>query len=340
MIGSDETRRVALVLAGGNALGAYQAGVYQALHEHGIEPDWIVGTSIGAINGAVIAGNTPERRLSRLAELWRPATAHQGWPDWWQFVPDSWRRTGEAISTMLSGRPGIFAPLGSTLGNTGHGHLAIYDTHPLCTSLAALIDFERLNHGPVRYAAMAVDFDSGEDKVFDSKDHPIAADHIRASAALPPAFPAVSIDGRMFVDGGLSANLPLDPVLSAPGDTPLLCIAIDLLPIAFPRPRSLGEVIGRTQDLVFGVQSRRTVERWRSAYRAGGSHSVHSVALVRLSYTDQEREVAGKAMDFSPRSVRHRWDAGHRDGNAVAEMIADGRIASGASGLGLTEYPL
>ena len=140
----------------------------------------------------------------------------------------------------------------------------------------------------------------------------------------------------MFVDGGLSANLALDAVLSNPGQAPVLCIAVDLLPISSPRPHSLGEMIGRTQDLIFGIQSRRTIERWKAAYATDGAHADHSVTFVRLAYADQGREVAGKAMDFSPKSVRDRWDAGQRDGNALAIRISDGKVVSNAPGFNMS----
>src|ERR1700748_3489232 len=80
----DRCDRVALVLQGGGALGAYQAGVYQALHEAGIEPDWVSGVSIGAINGAIIAGNPPEKRLERLRTFWERITDRKIW----HYTPD------------------------------------------------------------------------------------------------------------------------------------------------------------------------------------------------------------------------------------------------------------
>ncbi len=121
----------------------------------------------------------------------------------------------------------------------------------------------------------------------------------------------------MFVDGGLSANVPLDPVLSSPGETPLLCIAVNLLPAAVPRPRTLGESVGRTQDLIFASQSRRSISHWREIYAVNGDYRDRSVTLIRLAYADQRREVAGKAIDFSPQSVQFRWDAAQRNGLAL-----------------------
>ncbi|WP_354293866.1 patatin-like phospholipase family protein [Sphingomonas sp. 1185] len=253
--------RIALVLAGGNALGAYQAGVYEALHDAGIAPDWIVGTSVGAINGAIIAGNAPEDRLPRLSDLWRPEATDPVGVLGWDAMIDSWRRSGEVIATLLGGRRGLFAPLGIALA--ARDTPALYDTTALACTLARLVDFDRLNDGAVRYMAQAVTLDTGEEVVFDSGRGRIAPDHIRASCAMPPAFPPVAVEGTLYVDGGLSANLPLDPVLARPGDAPLLCIAVDLLPLAGPRPPSIGGMISRTQDLAFAAQSRRTGTRSR-----------------------------------------------------------------------------
>ena len=103
-----DTRQVVLVLQGGGALGAYQAGVYQALHEAGIEPDWVIGTSIGAINASLIAGNEPPDRLARLKEFWRRVEHgpfHQACaPCRWSAA---WRRTG---SPWRAASPSFFKP--------------------------------------------------------------------------------------------------------------------------------------------------------------------------------------------------------------------------------------
>lgn len=322
--------RVALVFAGGNALCAYQAGVWQALAEAVIEPERIVGCSAGAMNGAIIAGNPPERRLDQLATLWRPASDTAG--DSWLDAYDTWRRTGAVVDTMLGGRPGMFAAAGTAvLGSPP----AIYDTAPLGHTLAALVDFDRLNTGPIRYAATAVDLDTGREMVFDTADRRVTLDHIRASGAMPPTFPPVAIDGALHIDGGIAANLPLDPVLAEPGEEPLLCIAVDLLPRWAGRPDTLGDMIGRTQDLIFAAQSRRTLARWQSRYATDPAFAGRSVTLAMLTFDDQQSEIAGKAMDFSPRSVRARWNAGHRDGSALTAAVRSGVAGIGRAGLHL-----
>ena len=331
--------RIALVLGGGNALGAYHGGVYQALDEAGIEPDWVVGTSIGSVNGAIIAGNPRERRLERLRDLWRPAGEPGGWPVPWDMLPEEWRRTSAAITTLLAGHTGFFGPIGSFAtgwsGDAAGGSPALYDTQMLNDTLAALVDFELLNRARPRFSAMTVDIETGEEVVFDTSRQPLSPNHIRASAALLTAYPAVEIDGRLLGDGGLSANLALDPIMSAEDPSPVLCIAADLLPLSSKRPNSFGEVISQMQNLTFAAQSRRSLERWQATFdaRASAGADLPSITLVKLAYSDQEQEVAGKAMDFSPESVRQRWAAGLADGSRLVERLKSGEIALGRPGL-------
>lgn len=328
--------QLVLVLGGGNALGGYQAGVYEALHEAGHEPTWVVGASAGAINGALIAGNPPEHRVARLTEFWQPA-ASESVTSWWPSPAETLRRTGAVMLTMGAGRPGVFGPVGP-LGSwwdpdAAAAIPALFDSKPLAATLARLADFARINAGAIRYTAGAVDLETGKDAVFDTADRLLTPDHVRASAALIPTFPAVEINGRAYADGGLSANLPLDPVLGSPPSGPVLCIAVDLLPLTQRRPRTLGEAAGRSQDLIFAAQSRRTIERWRMAYALDERLQRASVTLARLAYADQDVEVAGKAMDFSPESVRHRWQAGRRDAEALLARLATGEVEVGRAGL-------
>jgi NTE family protein len=327
--------RLALALSGGNALGAYHAGIYQAVEEAGWEPDLIAGTSIGAVTGAILAGNRRDQRLDRLRELWRPAAADTDWPSPLSFGPDSWRRNAAVIQTLLAGQPGLFGPLGSSwIHDPKTGSPALYDTQSMNRTLAALIDFELLNDARPRFIALAIDVESGEEVELDAGRGPLTPDHVRASAALLTTYPAVQVDGRLLGDGGLSANLPLDPVMRTADATPTLCIASDLLPLSSGPPTTLGAVISRMQDLIFAAQSRRTLERWHAALPAGrGLEEVPSITVVRTAYHDQDCEVAGKAMDFSPSSVRMRWDAGLADGRRLIERLNAGEIPIGEPGL-------
>ena len=300
---------VTLVLGGGNALGAFQAGVYEALHESGLLPEWVVGTSIGAINGAVIAGTEPGSRVEALKSLWQPSPLGADVPG----IPmlshwETARRTAAASWTMLAGRSGMFGPPLSSLMTWTCDQPSVFETNQLVDTLERLVDFERLNSGACRFTATAVDLETGDDVVFDTRKNRIEARHIRASAALPIAFPPVEIEGRWLVDGGLSANLPLDPVWSAPTSRPMLCVAVDLMPLGGQGvPRTIGESASRLQDILFAAQSRRSIDRWQTmdANRDGAG-----VSLVRVAYVAQELEVAGKAMDFSGPTIEHRWREG------------------------------
>jgi NTE family protein len=327
-----------LVLGGGNALGAFEAGVYHALHDHDLLPDWIVGASIGAINGGIIAGTAPPRRIEALQNLWRADGTPADWPV--PAIPGgaAWvevaRRTAAVGWTLAAGRPGMFGPLLSALSPWTDAHPSLFETDQMGTMLARLIDVDLLNGGPCRFTATAVDLATGLDVAFDSRDRRIGEAHIRASAALPVVFPAVEIDGQWLVDGGLSANLPLDPVLAAPSTRPMLCIAVDLLPLAQPLPRNLGETAARMQDLVFAAQSRRTIARWQAVH--AGRDDI-AVTLAPVTYADQRIEVAGKALDFSGPTIARRWAAGRAAGEAVVARLAAGSLPIGRPGLHVVE---
>jgi NTE family protein len=304
--------RIALVLSGGNALGAYQAGAYQALNEAGWIPDWVAGASVGAVNGVVLCGNPPEQRVAALEALWRPGS------DAALFHPaaDVARRTGAAALTLAVGQPGLFAPRSlwgpwwNPFGNPEPSSL--YDTTPMAGTLAELVDVATLNSGHPRCSITAVDVETGEDVVFDSATRTLDLGHVRASGALLPAFPPVEVEGRLLGDAGISANLPLDVVLAEPGEEPLLCVAIDLLPLRAPRPATLGDTATRMQDLLFATQSRRALAAWQAIYAAGGAEG-RAVTVLHVAYRGQEREVSGKAFDFSPESVAQRWRSGRED---------------------------
>lgn len=336
MTGSEQRSRhrdfdLILVLGGGNALGAFQGGIYQALHAAGLEPDWVVGASIGAINGALIAGSPVAGRLAALQAFWRPTPVGTGLDmPLFPAAMEVARRTAAVTWTLGAGRPGIFGPLLSSLVPWTDDRPALFETDQLAATLTRSIDFDLLNEGPCRFTATAVDLASGEDVAFDSRERRIDATHIRASAALPVTFPPVEVDGRLMVDAGLSANLPLDPALAEPPSRPTLVIAVDLLPLAQPIPTTLGEMAGRMQDLTFAAQSRRTLARWSAAY--AGRQDM-SIALVRVAYDEQSIEVAGKALDFSGPTIAHRWSAGLEKGRRVIAALEAGAFGIGDAGL-------
>jgi NTE family protein len=216
---ADEIRnanngQVVLVLQGGGALGAYQGGVYQALHDAGIEPDWLIGTSIGAINAAIIAGNAVEDRLPRLQEFWRRVERSSLWG-----VFPAWTGVSDALSswtTLATGIPGFFetnfrAFLGAHVP-LGADHAGYYSTEPLRRTLEELVDFSLINEGHPRLTVGAAHVRSSVMHYFDSRDMTLDPKHIMASGALPPAFPAVRIDGELFWDGGILSNTPAERI--------------------------------------------------------------------------------------------------------------------------------
>jgi len=321
-----------LVLGGGNALGAFEAGVYEALHAHALQPDWIIGTSIGAINAGLILGAAPDRRIATLRNFWRPGILQSMGiaPPWMPPSAETGRRTAAVAWTIGAGRSGLFGPLLSSLTAWTDAPPALFETNQLRATLEGSIDFDLLNAGPCRFTATAVDLETGEDVIFDNRDTRIGPDHIRSSAALPVAFPPVEIDGRWLVDGGISANMALDSILSQPPHRPTLCIAVDLLPLCGPRPATPGEAASRLQDLVFAAQTRRTIARWQAVH---ADRNDISLSLVKLAYTEQAHEVAGKAFDFSPATIEQRWAAGHAAAMRIIARIAAGSLAIGDTGL-------
>lgn len=313
------------MLSGGNALGAYQGGAYAALQEAGWEPDWVVGTSAGANNAAIICGNPPALRVGRLKELWRPDPGFGSFTFPYAAAEEA-RRTFAALTSATMGQPGLFAPnlpYFHRWDDVGGERAAIYDSTPMRDTFVRLVDFDRLNSATPRFTATAIDLETGEDQAFDTSSTIIHPDHLRASSALLPAFPPVRIDGRWYGDGGLSANLPLDPVLADDDDAPLLCVAIDLLPLRGPAPRTFGDSIVRAQDLMFASQSRRTIMAWQRTFdeRVKAGQARH-VTLIHMSYADPAREVSGKAFDFSGASGAARWDAGYADMKSAIDAVS------------------
>ncbi|PAX08082.1 patatin-like phospholipase family protein [Sphingomonas lenta] len=332
---ADRPYRIALVLSGGNALGSWQAGAFEAMAARGLLPDRVSGASIGAVNGAMIVGNPPERAVELLCAFWSPASAR--WPETF----DAWRRTAAVSATLAAGRMDAFTPrpfFGQPWASDGAPSPSLFDTRPLKATLERSVDWDRVNDGPVRFTITAVELESGLDAVFDSERNRLGPDHVRASTALMPAFPPVEIGGRWYVDPGLSANLPADAVLAEPGDAPLLVIALDLLPLSAPKPATFGEATGRLQDLVFAAQTKRAADAWKTVYDLHGP-AAPAVTLARLSYSDQGREVAGKAFDFSPETAGERWAAGAAAMHALIDRLEAGDVPIGEPGLTVVQNP-
>jgi len=330
-----------LVLQGGGALGAYQAGVYEALDAEGYSQDWIAGISIGGINAALIAGNPPERRVERLREFWDIASASVPIPT----VFDS--ETMEPWLTELSanwiaafGVPGFFTPRfpPPLLQPPGTSEaVSFYDTTPLRQTLERLVDFDLINSGPVRLSLGATNVTTGNFCYFDSACHEIRPEHVLASGALPPGFPPVAIEGELYWDGGLVSNTPLQYVLDQETRRDLLIFQVDLFSSHGEPPRTLFDVEARTKDIRFSSRRRANTDKriemrrtkalireliaeappeWLQDPRVRELHGLsqeNAVTVVQLIFRPKHYTSSTKGYEFSRMTMRKRWRAGVED---------------------------
>jgi NTE family protein len=333
-----------LVFQGGGALGAYQSGVFEALQSQGIAPDWLVGTSIGAINAALIAGNPPARRLERLRAFWERVTLNGTvglTPDEWS---GPWFAGLRTWQIMLGGIPGFFKPRVPAPWDlarvTPLAELSFYDTSPLRQTLLDLIDFEYLNRADTRLTLCAVNVTSGELARFDNRHgkRPITPEHIMASGALPPGFAPVLIDGEPYWDGGVYSNTPLDIVLDDAERRDTLCFMVDLWDASEAATGSLGDALKRLKDIQYASRTREHIDdherlqNLRRAVRLLGQRlapkvardpamqqllslgSDHSIDIVHLVMKALPGEDSFRDIDFSGDTLQVRWSAGLRDG--------------------------
>lgn len=336
-------RQVVLVLQGGGALGAFQAGVYQALHERGLEPDWIIGTSIGAINASLIAGNPVAQRMARLTDFWR-RMAHRppfGVPSW---SVQPWTGLGDVAaywSTLLRGIPAFFEPnRGAFLGThvpLGVDAAGFYSTAPLAKTLGELVDFSLIRNGGPRLTVGAAHVRSSTMKYFDSREMPLDVRHVMASGALPPAFPAVRIDGELYWDGGILSNTPTEAIFDDKPRKDSLIFAVHLWNPVGAEPSTIWEVLNRQKDIQYSSRVASHIARQRQLHRM--RHIINDLAkllpedvrnspqaraltaygcptvmhVVRLLAPQLVNENHTKDIDFAHDSIRMRWEAGYEN---------------------------
>jgi NTE family protein len=352
---SKKTNTV-LVLQGGGALGAYQAGVFETLDQSGITLDWVVGTSIGAINAAIIAGNKPEDRLAKLRGFWNAIATDDGLqiPNLFDFgfsqIVKPWSNASRNLSTFIHGVPGFFSPRSNgALGGTVDvdrivptAEVSFYDTSALEVTLNKFIDFDYLNDCYVRLTMCAVNVATAELKCFDSKsDQKITARHIMASGALPPGFAPIEIDGEFYWDGGIYSNTPLDVVLDEQGLDDTLCFMIDLWDPTEALPTSIAAAMTRLKNTQYAsrsterledhkkqLQLRRVIKslgdlvplavRNRADVKALLSQSeLGGVNVVRLVMKALPDDDQFKDIDFSQSTIAARWQAGNADASRM-----------------------
>lgn len=337
-----------LVLQGGGALGAYQAGVYEGLAEAGVVPDWIAGVSIGAINATLIAGNPPERRVARLREFWERVSAQMAF-----IPPASMARMRpmlnqmSAMSALAFGVPGFFSPrmVPPFIALDGSpGALSFYDTQPLKATLEELVDFALLNSSGVRLSLGSVDLRTGNSVYFCSTKMTICADHVLASGSLPPGFPPVEIDGELYWDGGIVSNTPLWYVLDQDPRMNALIFQVDVFSGAGQLPTNLADVQERAKDIQYASKTRFNTSRVKELEELRGSlrrvleklpkalqadpdvqrlarvSNRRAIAMVHFINRHNTCSSSFKDYEFSRATVMELWQGGLAD---VRRSIAD-----------------
>ena len=335
--------QVALVLQGGGALGAYQGGVYEALAEANMEPDWTAGMSIGAINAAIIAGNSPKYRVDRLREFWTEVTSDGPWPSL------SWARGNQARNlfnrlsagmTLTNGAKGFFTTRFVSPWLQASGTIdatSFYDTKPLKHTLLRLIDFDRLNSGTTRFSVGAVNVRTGNFVYFDTTTHTIRPEHIMASCALPPGFPAIEIDGEHYWDGGLVSNTPLQWVVNSLPRRDTLAFQVDLWSARGELPVNMLDVMTREKEIRYSSRTRAGTDQFKHVQKLRravttllgklpeelknspeakllGIEAEHKVYnIVHLIYRAKNHEGHSKDYEFSRLSMEEHWRAGYHD---------------------------
>ena len=337
---------MALVLQGGGALGAYQGGVYEALAEASLHPDWVAGISIGAINAALIAGNAPEMRVGKLRKFWETVTADP-LANW--FVAPvhlggdlvrNWANHWHAAAAAIHGAPGLFTPrpVPAYFAPAGTADAtSFYDTSSLKTTLERLVDFDRINSGEMRFSVGAVNVATGNFVYFDNRTHEIRPEHIMASGALPPGFAAVEIEGELYWDGGVVSNTPLQWVLEGADRQDTLAFQVDLWSARGAIPRTLPEVITRQKEIQYSSRTRASSDQFRKEQKLRSAlaeliaklpehlrgtpeyallepeadRNVYNI--IQLIYRSRHYEGDSKDFEFSSRSMEDHWAAGLSD---------------------------
>jgi NTE family protein len=362
----SQHERHALVLQGGGALGAYQAGVYEALSETPYVPQWVAGVSIGAINAAIIAGNPPKRRVERLREFWLLVSSHVTVrPPPLEDLRAAFNQLS-ALWAATVGVPGFYRPhlLPAPLHPKGsEPALGIYDTDELRRTLERLVDFDLINRRAMRLSVGAVNVETGNSVYFDNFVQRIGPEHIMASGALPPAFAPTLIDGVAYWDGGIVSNTPLQYVLDARHRERLLVLQVDLFSAKGPMPLDLFGVMQRHKDIMYSSRTRYNTDKLveiHNALRAVANlirklppqlrddpdvrhlearSSAPRVDVIHLIYRNRRYERDSKDYEFSRASVLEHWQAGWRDMRRTYEH-PDWLARSGDVDIGVTAYDL
>jgi NTE family protein len=348
-----QKEQIALVLQGGGALGAYQAGAFEALDAGGYCPQWFAGISIGAVNAAIMCGNPPELRVARLRDFWLRVTGGAPAPFDPGGILGAFFADASANLAAAFGAPGFFKPRfppPSPSWPYPPAELSLYDTQPLRDTLAELVDFDLINSKKTRLSVGAVNLRTGNFQYFDNMQQKLGPEHIVASGALPPGFPPVEIDGEMYWDGGLVSNTPLQYILDSSSAMDDLCVfQIDLFSARGPMPSTMLDVAQREKDIRFSSRTRLNTDLLKRAHdlRAAVKRlsakmpakllkdadwlslnefgDVAGVTIVQLIHRRAAYETQSKDYEFSRATMEDHWKAGAAD---VTASLTDPQWAS------------
>jgi NTE family protein len=339
-------KKIGLVLQGGGALGSYQAGVYEALASSEYLPDWVAGISVGAINAAIIVGNTSENRVKRLRSFWEEVTAQTNLlPSMPNGSLAIRRKKSGALTALMFGQSGFFTPRAPKDWLSPGNLLSYYDTSVLKTTLERLVDFDRINSTKdMRLSVGAVNVRTGQFSYFDSAKMTIRPEHVMASSALPPGFPPVEIDGDHYWDGGLFSNTPLEYVLDYSPRRSRLTFQVDLFHAQGRLPTNLDEVSERDKDIRYSSRTNVCSNAFRDKHNVRHAiNELHKLLppelanteqakrlyeygcvtemdIVRLVYRPVEPQGASKTYDFSRSSMEKRWQQGTSDAHTLLHV--------------------
>lgn len=274
--------------------------------------------------------SSPRRQPTGLAAKARPAA----------FFGSSFANFG----TITQGVPGFFLSQSArSVGTpyTGrHRTGGIYTTAPLERTLKELVDFDHLNNNSTRLTVGAVSVRTGEMRYFDSRDMILGPEHVMASGALPPGFPAIRVDREPYWDGGLYSNTPVEVVFDDKPRRSSLIFSVNMWqPYGF-EPETIWQVLGRQKDIQYGKprpqpcrtagadpppaacefassasgcpRRRATTPKELTAF---GCHT--TMHLVRLLSPRLAREDHTKDIDFSRAGITTRWRAGYEHARRV-----------------------
>jgi NTE family protein len=327
----DNRPRTALVLQGGAALGAYEAGVLQALIEARRPLEVVTGCSIGALMAAIVVASRGDP-VETLRDMWRRFAMPVN-----PFLPNLF-----ASSLPVPGGRNVYRPnaLYFTMPTLA---THMYEAGPLLAALHDWVDFERLNAAPTEVIVTAVEVKSGTLEEFSSHRGGLSPEHIVASASLPPVFPVTSVDGGDYWDGGLIASTPLRPAINAIEKHNQKAraalwelIVVDLFTPSTRPPRDMSDVLQRAFELVFfgkfqhdlklfqwmnaqldlmievdrALPKSSPVRRHPAYVKLSQHRRVDRLTIVRADDPD----ALGGPADFSHEAIEQRMRLGYADG--------------------------